>query len=92
MEVSPGFLARAQNMSSQAGVPTKAAAAILQPSHPVWDNAVPVHGPDFEHDMTLETLLASYQYIGFQATGFGQAIDIVNQMVHCGSVTSRWNS
>ena len=68
-------------MSSTSTVPTGASAAVLKPSEPMPDFAVTVQGPDFDEEMTLEKLLASYQRIGFQANSLGKAIDIVNKMV-----------
>ncbi|KAI6164825.1 Deoxyhypusine synthase [Pisolithus thermaeus] len=61
-------------------VPSEAAEAVLQPSHPVPDSAVFVEGPDFETDLSLQQLLQSYERIGFQANSLGKAIDIVNRM------------
>jgi deoxyhypusine synthase len=61
--------------------PLDAAAAVLLPSQPLPDNAVTVVGPSFEHPLLLSEFLKSYSRIGFQATSFGQAVDIVNQMV-----------
>jgi deoxyhypusine synthase len=68
-------------MSSAASIPQDASAAVLKPSDPVPDDAVYVQGPDFEKDLDLDGLLASYNRIGFQAHSLGKAIDIVNKMV-----------
>lgn len=68
-------------MSSPTNVPGAAAAAILQPSHPVPEGAVPVQGPDFEKPLSLDGFLQSYERIGFQANSLGKAIKIVNAMV-----------
>ena len=43
--------------------------------------ALTVEGPNFDAPLTLDSLLASYQRIGFQANSLGKAIDIVNKMV-----------
>lgn len=51
------------------------------PSEPMPDFAVSVKGPNFDEDMDLQKLLASYSRIGFQANSLGKAIDIVNKMV-----------
>jgi deoxyhypusine synthase len=67
--------------TSQNSVPFGASAAVLHPSEPVPDTAVSVRGPDFDTDISLQALLASYHRIGFQATNLGKAIDIVNKMV-----------
>lgn len=61
--------------------PTDATAAVLLPSAPIPEDAIPVVGPDFEKDMDLQSFLESYSKIGFQANSFGKAVDIVNQMV-----------
>lgn len=62
-------------------VPSGAQAAILKESDPVPDDAVPVRGPDFDSPLDLQGFLGSYEKIGFQATSFGRAIDIVDSMV-----------
>ncbi|KAI0773409.1 Deoxyhypusine synthase [Irpex lacteus] len=66
--------------SSSAHVPLGAAAAVLKPSEPMPEFAVTVEGPNFDAPVTLDSLLASYQRIGFQANSLGKAIDIVNKM------------
>ncbi|KAF9006412.1 Deoxyhypusine synthase [Cyathus striatus] len=48
-------------------IPLAATAAVLQPSDPIPDDAVP-------------QLLESYEKIGFQATSLGRAVGIVNRM------------
>ena len=62
-------------------VPNTAAAAVLQPSEAVPDDAVSVKGPNFEEALSLEAFLASYERIGFQAQSLGKAIKVVNYMV-----------
>lgn len=62
-------------------VPAEASAAVLQPSEPIPDSTISVHGPDFEKKPSLQELLKSYERIGFQASSLGRAIDIVNRMV-----------
>ena len=62
-------------------VPLEAQTAILKGSEPIPPDAVPVRGPDFESEITLQNFLKSYETIGFQATSFGRAIEIVNHMV-----------
>ncbi|KAI0043135.1 Deoxyhypusine synthase, partial [Auriscalpium vulgare] len=47
---------------------------------PVPDEAVSVKGPNFDEPLTLESLLGSYERIGFQANSLGKAINIVNKM------------
>ncbi|KAG8997809.1 Deoxyhypusine synthase [Tulasnella sp. 427] len=68
--------------SSQAtkDVPAQASAAVLAQSEPIPDDAVSVQGPNFDEPLGLQELLTSYERIGFQATSFGKAIDIVNKM------------
>jgi deoxyhypusine synthase len=67
-------------MSSSSLPPASASAAVLKPSDPVPEDAVFVQGPNFDHDITLDSLLESYKRIGFQANSLGKAIDIVNKM------------
>jgi deoxyhypusine synthase len=64
-----------------ASVPAGASAAVLQPSEAVPDHTPYVRGPNFEKPFTVQSLLSDYERIGFQATGFGKAINIVNKMV-----------
>ncbi|KAI0065726.1 Deoxyhypusine synthase [Artomyces pyxidatus] len=66
--------------SSANAAPAGASAAVLKPSDPVPDEAVSVEGPNFDEPFTLETLLSSYERIGFQAHSLGQAINVVNKM------------
>ena len=61
--------------------PPGATAAVLAPSAPIPQDAVPVVGPNFEGKVDLASLLQSYNTIGFQASSFGEAVNIVNQMV-----------
>jgi deoxyhypusine synthase len=67
--------------SSTSGAPEAAAAAVLVQSEPVPTSAVSVEGPNFDDQLDLQQLLASYERIGFQANSFGKAINIVNNMV-----------
>ena len=62
-------------------IPQGASSAILKQSEPVPVESVAVQGPNFDERPTLETLLDSYERIGFQANSFGKAINIVNKMV-----------
>ena len=61
--------------------PQGASAAVLKHSEPVPDEAVAVQGPNFDERPTLETLLDSYERIGFQANSLANAIKIVHKMV-----------
>lgn len=63
------------------GIPLGASAAILRPSDPIPEGAVPVIGPNFEQSPNLTDLLGSYERIGFQATSLGRAMQIVEKMV-----------
>lgn len=67
--------------SSGSIAPKAASAAVLVQSEPVPTSAVSVEGPDFDNQLDLQQLLASYERIGFQANSFGRAINIVNKMV-----------
>ena len=62
-------------------IPQHVSEAILQRSEPVPDDAVSVQGPNFDEHPTLESLLQSYERIGFQANSLGKAIKIVDKMV-----------
>lgn len=56
-------------------------ASVLMPSEAIPEDAVHVKGPDFSKPIDLEGLLGSYKTIGFQATGLGRAIEIIEEMV-----------
>ncbi|KAI0296119.1 Deoxyhypusine synthase [Multifurca ochricompacta] len=61
-------------------IPQGATTAVLKPSEPMPEEAITVQGPNFDERPTLETLLGSYERIGFQANSLGKAINIVNKM------------
>jgi len=61
-------------------IPASAQAAILLQSAPVPEDAIPVRGPNFDTELSLQELLKSYERIGFQATSFGRAIEVVEKM------------
>ncbi|KIJ56865.1 hypothetical protein M422DRAFT_72971 [Sphaerobolus stellatus SS14] len=67
-------------MAANNQAPQSAAAAVLLHSEPVPESAVSVEGPNFDKELDLQQLLASYERIGFQANSFGRAINIVNKM------------
>jgi deoxyhypusine synthase len=71
-------------------IPQGASAAILKQSEPVPEEAVAVQGPNFDEHPTLESLLGSYERIGFQANSLGKAIKIVDKMV--GALLSSTNN
>ncbi|KAJ4482740.1 DHS-like NAD/FAD-binding domain-containing protein [Lentinula lateritia] len=61
-------------------VPSGASAAVLLPSEPISNDHISVKGPNLEKSLSLFDFLQSYTRIGFQATSFGRAIDIVDRM------------
>lgn len=67
--------------------PSGATDAVLKPSDPVPESAVPVKGLDFDafadRNITVAELVENLASVGFQATSIGQAADIVNGMVGC---------
>ncbi|KZT24536.1 Deoxyhypusine synthase [Neolentinus lepideus HHB14362 ss-1] len=67
-------------MSSSNAIPSEASAAVLKPSDPIPEGTLSVQGPDFDRQLSLEHILASYERIGFQANSLAKAISIVNQM------------
>ncbi|CDH53681.1 deoxyhypusine synthase [Lichtheimia corymbifera JMRC:FSU:9682] len=60
--------------------PAGAEAAVLLQSVEMPEDAVLIQGPDFNKKLSLSDLMASYRTMGFQASGLGEAIDIVEQM------------
>ena len=62
-------------------IPVGASTAVFHASELMPATALSVQGPNFDTRISLETLLASYERIGFQANSLGKAIDIVNRMV-----------
>lgn len=57
-------------------------ASVLTPSVPLPSSSIPIAGPDFSKaEIGLYELLESYERIGFQATGLGRAVEIVEKMV-----------
>lgn len=58
-----------------------AQAAILQPSESLSASEYPtVLGPNLENPQSIESLLAAYESIGFQASGVAQACKIIEEM------------
>ena len=78
--VAPYAGSTLKKMSSSV-IPQQVSEALLQRSEPVPDEAVSVQGPNFDEHPTLESLLQSYERIGFQANSLGKAIKIVDKMV-----------
>lgn len=63
-------------------VPETAAAAVLTSSEPLPKGTPIVKGYGFESDsVNYDELLGSFLTSGFQATHFGRAVNIVNDMV-----------
>uniref|UniRef100_A0A5K3FGV7 deoxyhypusine synthase n=1 Tax=Mesocestoides corti TaxID=53468 RepID=A0A5K3FGV7_MESCO len=61
--------------------------AVLRPSQALPDGVnVEVRGYDFNRGVDYEALLASYASTGFQATHFGQAVDVINAIIKRRSV------
>lgn len=65
--------------------PSAATDAVLKPSDPIPEGAVPVKGLDFDsfadRNVTVAELVENLAKVGFQASSIGQAVDIVNGMV-----------
>jgi deoxyhypusine synthase len=71
--------------------PSTVTDAVLKPSDPVPDDAIPVKGLDFDdfkdRNITVAELVENLKNVGFQATSIGRAVDIVNGMVSCLNVS-----
>lgn len=65
--------------------PTGATDAVLKPSDPVPEGALPVKGLDFDafkgRDVTVKELVDAMGSMGFQASSIGRASEIVEGMV-----------
>ena len=72
--------------------PPGATDAVLKPSDPVPEGAIPVRGVEFDkftdRNITAAELVEGMTNMGFQATSIGQAVEIVNGMV-CKQIRSR---
>jgi deoxyhypusine synthase len=55
--------------------------AVLLNSSPIPEGSVPVRGFDFSSKVDLDTILSTYASVGFQATNFGSAVRVINEMV-----------
>ena len=66
--------------------PSGAQDAVLKPSDPVPEGAIPVTGLDFDkfagRNITVAEMVESMGNMGFQATSVGQATQIINGMVN----------
>ncbi|KAJ2610600.1 Deoxyhypusine synthase [Coemansia sp. RSA 1365] len=60
--------------------PASATSAVLVRSEGVSEGTKQIRGYDFEDGVDYNKLLGSYMTTGFQATNFGQAVEIVNKM------------
>ncbi|KAF2158153.1 deoxyhypusine synthase-like protein [Myriangium duriaei CBS 260.36] len=73
-------------MADQANsaAPSGATEAVLKPSDPAPEGAVPVSGIDFNQyagkDISAADLVAGMTTMGFQATSIGQAAQLINEM------------
>ncbi|KAK5135959.1 Deoxyhypusine synthase [Meristemomyces frigidus] len=74
----------ASNGPPSATAPSSAADAVLKPSDPVPEGAIPVQGLDFNHfvdrNVTVAELVDNMATMGFQASSVGQAAKIVDGM------------
>jgi deoxyhypusine synthase len=62
--------------------PSSAQQSVLMPSTPMPIDSVEVKGYDFNQGVDYSAMLReSYFRTGFQATEFGRAINVVNEMV-----------
>lgn len=72
-------------MAANGAAPSGATDAVLKPSDPVPDGAMPVKGLDFnefkDRDITVAEMVENMAQMGFQASSIGQAAKIVDGMV-----------
>jgi len=72
-------------MAANGSAPSGATDAVLKPSDPVPEGAMPVKGLDFNDfkavDITAAELVENMAQMGFQASSIGQAAKIVDGMV-----------
>lgn len=77
-------------MAANNAAPSGATDAVLKPSDPVPEGAMPVKGLDFnnfkDRDITVAELVENMAQMGFQASSIGQAARIVDGMV-CSDVS-----
>lgn len=75
----------AANGISSGDAPTGATDAVLKPSDPVPQDAIPVDGIDFDQfkdrNISAAELVDGMINMGFQASHLGQAVKIVDGMV-----------
>lgn len=72
-------------MATNNAAPSGATDAVLKPSDPVPEGAMPVKGLDFNdfknRNITAAELVENMAQMGFQASSIGQAAKIVDGMV-----------
>jgi deoxyhypusine synthase len=72
-------------MAANGAAPSGATDAVLKPSDPVPEGAMPVKGLDFndfkDRDISVAELVENMTQMGFQASSIGQAAKIVDGMV-----------
>lgn len=72
-------------MSPNGAAPTAVTDAVLKPSNPVPDGAIPVEGVEFgkfaHRNISVSELVDGMANMGFQASSIGQAVQIVDGMV-----------
>jgi hypothetical protein len=73
------IMSSVNNTSNEA--PKGATDAVLVQSEEMPADTPLIEGPDFNKVLSLSDLLATYKHMGFQASGLGKAIDIVEKMV-----------
>lgn len=73
------------NGSLNGTAPSGATDAVLKPSDPVPEGAIPVQGLDFneyaDRNITVAELVDNMSDMGFQASSIGKAVEIINGMV-----------
>jgi deoxyhypusine synthase len=74
-----------KKMAANNTAPSGATDAVLKPSDPVPEGAMPVKGLDFndfkDRNITVAELVENMAQMGFQASSIGQAAKIVDGMV-----------
>ncbi|CAO1613487.1 unnamed protein product [Parajaminaea phylloscopi] len=66
--------------NGQAAAPAEAQASLFVSSTAIPDHFEPVRGPDFEEEQSIESLLAAFAHVGFQASGMHRAVEIIEKM------------
>lgn len=72
-------------MSGQQQIPNLAQQAVLVKSEleDEFKNRTVIKGYDFNDGLRYDELFQSYRSTGFQASHFGQSIDLINRMIDC---------